>query len=426
MSGSSASGKSRIGWLSSPAHAAWLLGQAHALIRFYQYAAPDPAGGFFELDETGKPQTAPGKQVVVSARMVHNFGLAHLLGRPGAGALSDHGLRFLREAHRDQEHGGYFWIVDHEGPVDDSKQAYGHAFVLLAASTALVAERPGADDLLEDIWSVLEERFWSEAEGLYLEEYPSDWSVLGSYRGANSNMHLVEALASAFEATGEEIFLRRAVSVCERIIREFTRRNDWRLAEHYTERWEIDRDYSRDDPENMYRPYGSLPGHAVEWARLLLQVRANRERPVADWMLDAARRLFDVAVTDAWDESRGGLYYTVDFDGAPLNRDRYQWPISEAIGAAAVLAEVTGETLYEEWYRRFWDFADRHLIDHERGGWHYLLDPGLRPKSVPGVVSGKPDLYHALQSCLIPLLSTDSGMAVSLRDGRFRLPALRT
>jgi mannose/cellobiose epimerase-like protein (N-acyl-D-glucosamine 2-epimerase family) len=236
-------------------------------------------------------------------------------------------------------------------------------------------------------------------------------------------MHLVEALLAAFEATGDEVLLRRATRIAERLILDLTANNNWHLAEHYTENWEIDPRYNRDDPENMFRPYGSVVGHWPEWSRLLLHIRALSEDPPS-WLLDAARRLFDLAVTEAWEKETDGFVYTVEFDGTPLNRDRYQWPISEAIGAAAILADVTGEEGYERWYRALWDFADLHIIDHERGGWYYLLDPDNRPKEVPGVVTGKPDLYHALQSCLVPLIPSNAGIGASLRRARFKAPTI--
>lgn len=406
-------------WLRNEGHQRWLLDQTHSLIGFYQYACVDPKGGFFELDSEGRPQRGAARHLVVTSRMVHNFSLAHMLGRPGATHLIDHGLRFLEEAHRDHTNGGYYWVVNHEGKADTSKQAYGHAFVLLAASSAVMAERPGARELLADIKAVFEEHFWYGSDDLAVEEFEEDWTGPSPYRGGNSNMHLVEALLAAFEATGDEAYLQRATRIAERLILDLTANNNWYLAEHYTENWKVDPEYNRDDPENMFRPFGSVVGHWPEWSRLLLQIRALSEDP-PEWLLDGARRLFDRSVAEAWDGETGGFVYTVEFDGTPLNRDRYQWPISEAISAAAILADTTGEAKYERWYRTFWDFADRYIIDHERGGWHYLLDPTNSPKEVPGVVSGKPDLYHALGSCLVPLLTSEAGIGASLRSAKYK------
>ena len=56
---------------------------------------------------------------------------------------------------------------------------------------------------------------------------------------------------------------------------------------------------------------------------------------------------------------------------------------------------------HEDWYRRLWGFAPTKLIDHENGGWLPELSEDLTPIDHPFV--GKPDIYHALQACLIPL-----------------------
>jgi sulfoquinovose isomerase len=402
-------------WLSSEAHRALLLAEAHRLFAFYQYESIDPGGGFFELSSDGRPTGEQARHLVWTTRTVYCFSLGHLLGRPGAARLVDHGLRSLAERFHDSRHGGHFWIVDASGPTDRSKQAYGLAHLLLAGAAAALADRPGGQDLLDDAVRQLEERFWSDDVGLVVEEFDEDWSGPGLYRGANSNMHLVEGLLAAAEATGERIHVDRARRVAEGLIRDRTAANDWRVAEHYTANWEIDRNYNRDDPDNIFRPYGSIVGHWFEWARLLLQVRAAAESE-GDWMLDAAVRLFRKGVDEGWDDRGGGLVYTVDFDGRPLNRERYWWPVAEAIAAAAYLERETRDPYYERWYRTFWDFADAHLIDHERGGWQHVLDADNRPTF--SLYEGKVDLFHALHACLLPLLPKDELPAAALAHGR--------
>ena len=73
-------------------------------------------------------------------------------------------LRY-RLSHRsagDSDYGGFYWGVGYGGPSDPTKQGYGHAVVLLAASSAKVAAHPGADRLLTDISTIIRERFWKE------------------------------------------------------------------------------------------------------------------------------------------------------------------------------------------------------------------------------------------------------------------------
>ena len=66
------------------------------------------------------------------------------------------------------------------GPRERDKLAYGHAFVLLAASSAKCAGHPDADRLLADVSEVLETRFWEAGVGASAEEFREDWSTFSA------------------------------------------------------------------------------------------------------------------------------------------------------------------------------------------------------------------------------------------------------
>lgn len=404
-------------WAALPSHRAWLLQQANDLFVFFERRILNPLGGFYDLDDEGRP-TAPGygagdlpaRYLFATTRIVHAFAIAHLMGRPGADVIVDHGMNFLWRGHRDPEFGGYYWGVGYEGPTDSSKQAYGHAFVLLAASSAKVAGHPDAERLLADVSTVILERFWEEQYGASAEEFTRDWRPFDAYRGQNSNMHLTESLMAAFEATRDASYLRMAERIADLIVRRHAAENGWRLPEHFIDKWLVNRDYSGSP---MFRPYGTTPGHWLEWSRLLLQLWELGGRTL-DWLQTCARALFAQAVSDGWDNDRGGFYYTLDWDGRPHVRDRYWWPCCEGIGASAFLNAIDGSPVYEEWYRRIWSFIAAHFIDRDNGGWRAQLDDSTRPTSGP--FFGKVDIYHSLQACLIPTLPTTGSVTKGLLE----------
>jgi mannose/cellobiose epimerase-like protein (N-acyl-D-glucosamine 2-epimerase family) len=129
-------------------------------------------------------------------------------------------------------------------------------------------------------------------------------------------------------------------------------------------------------------------------------------------MLDAAKDLFLKTVEIGWDRKVGGFYYTLDWDDRPDQPDRYWWPCAEGIGAAAMLGAVDADPAFESWYRRIWSFVNNHVIDRRFGGWIPELDANLAP--VNRVFTGKPDIYHALQACIIPLLPADGSITKGL------------
>ena len=386
-------------WTARPFHQQFLMRQANRLFDFFQRASINPAGGFYDLDDAGHPLETVNsvRQIHSTTRMVHCFAIGSLIGRPGSDEIVDHGMRYIWEKHRDTKHGGYIWSLDDNGPRDDTKQAYGHAFVLLAASSAKLAGHPLADAMLADITEVINKRFWDDKVGAVREEFANNWSSIGNYRGQNSNMHLTEALMAAYEATGDKAYLAKAERIAELIIGKHAASLDYRVAEHFDENWVLDKNYLGSE---MFRPAGTTPGHWLEWSRLLIQLWVLGDKRLS-WLTDSARQLFRQSIDLGWDKVHGGFFYTLDWDNKPVMREKLWWPVSEAIGAAAFLCAYDRDQYFQVWYRRLWDFAANHVIDYEQGGWRSELKEDLSPGS--RLFTGKPDIYHALQASLIPL-----------------------
>lgn len=400
-------------WSTLPWHRQWLVKQAEGLFDFFQYRAVNPKGGFYDLDRKGDPLSSanPVRGIHASARMIHCFSIGHLLGRPGCGDIVDHGITYLWNNHRDQDHGGYFWQVDDNGPADATKQGYGHAFVLLAASSAKVVGHPLADAMLADITEVLETRFWEEKHGAINEEFHRDWSPIENYRGQNSNMHLTEALMAAFEATGDKAYLSKAERIADLIIRRAAGALDFRVPEHFDENWVLDKDYRGNE---MFRPSGSTPGHWLEWSRLILQLWILGDRK-HEWMPTAAKSLFVQSMALGWDREKGGFFYTLDWDNTPAKTEKLWWPMCEAAGAAHFLNEhLPADEFYEDSYRRIWSTIANNFLDHQFSGWHEELTEDLVPANT--LFPGKGDIYHALQACLIPLFPADGSLTKMIAE----------
>jgi mannose/cellobiose epimerase-like protein (N-acyl-D-glucosamine 2-epimerase family) len=409
-----------IAWLGNPAHSRWLESHSDDLLRF---AAPSAVTtGFGNLDTDGRvapSQPTDFSELYVTSRMIYTYSLGALLGRPGSATLVDHGLISLRDHFSDTVNGGWFSSVNAEGPVDRTKQAYAHAFVLLAAASATVVGRPGADSLLREAMDVHLDKFWSEEEGMVLESWDEAWTQSETYRGVNANMHTVEAYLAVADATGDPAWRARALRILKRVF-GYAAEQKWRIPEHFSELWEPLPRFNEDDKAHPFRPFGATCGHALEWSRLALHARAaelTAGGPSADvdWLLDGARALFDTAVADGWSvDGADGFVYTTDFDGNSVVRERMHWVVTEAIGAAAALWNVTQEARYAEWYATWWDHAATYFLDGS-GSWIHELDPNNQPSFT--VWKGKSDIYHSLQASLIPRLPLSPTLACALREG---------
>ncbi|TFW43048.1 MULTISPECIES: D-mannose isomerase [Pseudomonas] len=405
-------------WLNAPAHHAWLAAEGQRLLSFAKSSRlPD---GFGNLDDKGRLAASARAETMNTARMTHSFAMAHAMGLPGYAEWVEHGVAALRGPLRDSEHGGWF-AAPHAQDGNTGKAAYLHAFVALAASSAVVAGAPGAQTLLNDAIHIIDQFFWSEEEGAMLESFAQDWSGIEAYRGANSNMHATEAFLALADVTGDTRWLDRALRIVERVIHRHAADNQFMVIEHFDSRWQPVHGYNEDNPADGFRPYGITPGHGFEWARLVLHLEAARLQAglvTPDWLVSDAKGLFASACEYAWNvDGAPGIVYTLDWQHRPVVRERLHWTHAEASAAAQALLKRTGELHYETWYRRFWEFCETHFIDRHHGSWHHELSPHNQPSC--NIWGGKPDLYHAWQAVVLPALPLAPSMASALGAGRY-------
>ncbi|WP_136440127.1 AGE family epimerase/isomerase [Pacificoceanicola onchidii] len=382
-------------WLTDPVHRRWLAQDALRLFEVFRASLGDKPG-FHVLDYDGAPLPDTVQELHTTTRLVHSYALGKAAGVTGCDEIIDQGMRYLQSHHHDKDNGGYLWALDGDAVHDSRKLAYGHVFVLLAGSSAKLAGHPDADAVIDDVTAKLDQHYWEDGPGLFADEWNRDWTPFSTYRGMNANMHGVEALLGAFEATGREVYLSKAGRILDFFMGQMAPDYDWRLPEHYTSDWEVDPEYSGNP---MFRPAGTTPGHSFELARLQLQHWDLSGRPDGK-AVDTARAVAGTALADAW-RADGGLAYTLNFDGTPAIPDRYWWPVCEAIGVYASLLKIGGTTEDEAAYRKLWQFAEGHFVDHAKGGWFPELGEDGKPTARQ--FHGKPDIYHALQADLFPL-----------------------
>ncbi len=375
-------------WLDLPSHRRWL---DDGFARLVAFSLPSirPEGGFTWLGADGHPLPDRRPQLFLTARMTHVAAVGVTRGVPGAGELLDHGMASLLGLHADAVHGG--WLS--EPGTLTRKSTYDHVHVGLAASSALGAGHPDAAGLLEQVAAVVDTHLWDQDAQMLRESFAPDWSDDEDYRGANANMHGLEAFLAMGRATGDPLWHRRGLAIATRLVDGAARRQGWLLPEHFTRDWQGLPEYHRDEPMHPFRPYGATFGHSLEWARFLLELDGStllEERP--GWLLEAAEGLTRRALDGGWAvDGRPGLVYTVDWDGEPVADVRLHWPVCEGIQTTAVLVRRTDDPHWESWYRRLWDHAARYFIDG-RGTWRNELDEDMAEAG--RVWPGRPDVYH--------------------------------
>lgn len=377
---------------------------------------PSPGGSSYYLGDDGTPWKDRNRETWITSRMTHVYSIGSMLGHEGSEALADAALKGLRGELHDDQNGGWYAGLTKDNEIVPTKQCYAHAFVILAASSGVLAGREGAAELLKDALALYDLRFWNEEEGLSCDTWNTEFTELDSYRGLNANMHTVEAFLAAADVTGDEKYRVRAGRIIDHVL-VWAKDNNWRIPEHFSSDWVPDLECNKDRPDDQFKPYGATPGHGIEWARLITQWALStykEDKAGATSYIEAAENLYNRAVSDAWNaDGAPGICYTTDWNGKPVVHDRMHWTLAEAINASAVLHRVTGKEKYAADYAEFMKYLDEKVLDHVNGSWFHQLD--RENNLLETVWPGKSDIYHALQATLIPYYAPGLSIAVAVK-----------
>lgn len=386
----------------------FLLEEAKSLVQFAR-GSEMASGGFGYLDSKGVVDSTKPRQAYVQCRMIQVFGLTYIMGINDSKRLVTHGVESLNKLFFDSKNHGFFTSIDASGrPTEDSKIGYDHMFVLLAAITATAVGDKGAALLLERVEKVIDKFFWDSEFEMMNDRWDQSFEKLDDYRGINVNMHALEALTAAYDMTHDRKYLDRAIAICKRTVDIFARTYDWLLPEHFTSQWGVETEFNHDNPADQFRPYGVTIGHLFEWSRLTLQIGLHvKGQPGYEWIQEGAINLYAAAKKYGWNaDGTPGFIYTMDWQKKPIVRSRLYWVAAEAVMAAFTLWKITGKNSYLKDYDLWWSYIDLNMIDREFGSWHHELNP--QQQVTEDTWPGKPDIYHALNACLLPLLPFES------------------
>jgi len=341
-------------------------------------------GGFFEtLNFDGVGDGTANKRVRVQARQIYVFSHAHLLGWSATALdLAECGVEFLID-HAWSPQDGWGHLLSARGALVDSKRdAYDHAFVLLALAWYYRASKDKrALEYIGRTLAYMDSHLWDDAGGCWFED---DRRSLP--RRQNPHMHLLEAFMALYEATGDRGALDRARIMVGLFQARFFRRESNTLCEFFDNSWE---------PAAGIEGRIVEPGHHYEWVWLL----SEYERLTGEDLAPARGALFSFAQCYGREPATGLVYDALLDDGTLHQASKRCWPQTEALRALiarrrdgedveAQIAEVTGNLL------------DRYLATKTAGLWQDQFGPANEPlaRNVPAS-----SLYHIF-GAFVPLI----------------------
>jgi mannose/cellobiose epimerase-like protein (N-acyl-D-glucosamine 2-epimerase family) len=341
-----------------------------------------PGRGFNEsLDPRTLASPAGFRRLRVVARQTYVFSQAHRQGLPRAAEAVELGVEFLRR-HALAENGGYHRHFDLANrPIDETRDLYDHAFVLLAlASAAAVMPEAALRRQALDLLAYLDRNFLHPAGG-YAESLPPTLP-----RRQNPHMHLLEACLAAGQAFGEEAFLHCADAMVRLFLSRFMDRERGALVEFF------------DDGLVPLRREGrsvAEPGHHSEWVWLLHWY--GRTRPsactVAEEIVQASAALMRFVDRFGVNPALGTVYDEVWSDGEPRSTGSRLWPQTERLKAEVLRADAGPRGITDAFKA-----LERYLVGVPRGLWVEQLNADGTAQVEPAPASS---LYHLTCGILV-------------------------
>ena len=377
--------------------------ESHAfdILRYYEplAAKAGSAGLPNTILDNGKITCDGTRHLVSSTRYAVNFARAY--ARKGGSKYREFARdawAFVEKTHLRAD-GSMVWVSYPNKPDDKSQKTYGAAFLVLSSSWACRAGVTGADSVALALNGL--DRF-EDSTGLLADDLDAD-GKFSSYRGQNCNMHTVEALLACWHATGDRHSLDRAARTARKFCLDLASQAGGWVWEHYDADWRVDFEFHKDNPRDLYRPWGFQVGHQTEWAKLLCQLSLTPAKEA--WMLPVARELLVSSCRAGWDTEHGGLFYGLKQDRSLFDDEKHFWVQAESFAAAQLVAKLTGCAESAEWATKLWNYAQDKFVIKELGGvWRRVLTRDHKPTDGTLIAPGGKVDYHTFGACLDTLL----------------------
>ncbi|MEQ9309208.1 MAG: AGE family epimerase/isomerase [Balneolaceae bacterium] len=364
------------------------------------HAIDEVNGGFIgQITYDNQKNYDASKGVILNARLLWAFSATcKIYNTPDLKRSAKRAYEYLLKYFLDKEYGGFYWIVNAKGIVeDDRKHIYAQAFCIygLVEYFSFTKDRQ-ALKLAYDIFHLIENNATDSENGGYFEAYNRKWELNGDVRlsdkdenepkSMNTHLHILEAYTNLYRFAPNDrlkVRLEELVHIfCDNIIS-----TDETTLVNF-----MDVDWS---PKSDVISYG----HNIEASWLLLEAAEVLNQPML------IERIKSVAIN----LSNAVLKDGVDVDGGLLNEasstalidpNKDWWPQAEAIIGFLNAYELSGEVKFLEAAINSWEFIKRFMFDEEYGEWYEKVSRNGTPFSKMDKVRSWKGPYHNMRAVI--------------------------
>jgi mannobiose 2-epimerase len=368
-----------------------LNGLAARAFAFWAQHGPDRkyGGVHATLDRQGTPVEPTDKGVIQQARQLWTASMWYARREPSAAVkqLADDTYAFLIKHYLDGSDGEFRFKVSESGKVvDGKKQLYAESFAIYALATyGQTFDVPAAKEQALACFRSLDRRAHDAQYGGYDQRRDPGWLAKGAEKGTNTQIHLLEAFTTLWEATHDAEVGERLDEMIEVTATKLFQDDGY-----------VHKEFLADFTPHAERVVSY--GHDLETVWLLLEAARVRGKSEDQRVRKAAIAMGQHASQRGFDPVAGGFFYEGVPGAEATNRAKVWWVQFEALSGLFWLWELTGDRVHLERLERTVSWLET-AHDDEYGEWfEETLDDGSA--GPPGTKKGHEwkTGYHGLRA----------------------------
>lgn len=344
--------------------------ELNAILAFWSQETIDEKNGGFigEIDYNNHKNYEADKGSVLYARILWSFSAAYALNQEASyKILAKRAFEAIQHHFYDNEFGGIFWSITHDGkPKDTKNQIYALAFTIYGlAEYYKISRETKALNMAVSLFRKIEAHSYDAKHEGYFEAFSRDWQPLEDLRLSekdanekktmNTHLHIVEAYANLYQIWPEFELKVKIREILYVISAYFINKKTWHLKLFFDENW-------------VEKPDVISYGHDIEAAWLLLWCAETIE----DKNLIEEYKQYAVAIANATIEgidTDGGLWYEFDPHESQLIAEKHWWPQAELLIGMTNAFQLTQDTNYLDIVAKNFEFIQNYILDKENGEW---------------------------------------------------------
>jgi mannobiose 2-epimerase len=373
----------------------------NVIIPFWKrYTVDYVYGGFYgQINDDLSIEPEAEKGLVLNARILWTFSAVYnKLGDPDDLNMAKRAYDFLQNYFFDNENGGYYWSLRHNGkPLEVKKQIYAQAFVIYGLSEYYkVTKNKEVLEQAISLFNLIENNSFDKERNGYIEACTRDWEDIEDLRlspkdmnekkSQNTHLHILEAYSNLYRVWPNSL-LRVQL---ENLIHVFTtfiiHPVDSHLMLFFDDEW---------NPKSTLISFG----HDIECSWLLHEAALVLENTKLIKSTEQTSIKIAKAATEGY-ISEGALLYEDDREGKHADSELEWWVQAEAMVGYMNAYVITGEQQYLDMTLKIMQFIENHFVDQDKGEWFFRVDRNGNPIRTHEKAGFWKCPYHNARACI--------------------------